>query len=630
MLYHDIKANRRISRLVCPYNSVKCMDIKGRHGQWASGVVVALMVIVCVGFFLRSYHFGDWLHFELDQSRDARVIDDAFRGSVADLPLLGPKAGGTFLRLGPFFYYFQYLSGLVFGAHPVGYAMGVMLLSVATIGVFFLFVRRLFSDRIALGLAGILATSLFFVMYGRFAWNPNPLPFFVLLGLYALLRSVDLHEEHRGYWWLLCVAAFGIASQLHFLAFLALPIILGIFLLLRRPRYSWKAWVGTVLLVGALYFPVLLNEIETGGRNSQEFIQAVTKKSTKESRSLPEKFLRDVSEHGLASLVIVTGFEGGAFPAFRIEDGTLVRRCVNRCDAGKWYGSAALVVLAVAISAFFWLWWRERERAKADFLLLTGIWFGVTFLLFLPLSYGIAPRFFLLSGPVFLIFLGALLTLMERLFHRHSVGKMLSLSLLGLCIGSNLFFVAGRFSELARAGSEAVDSAPDRVLKERIRVTLEQQNKIIDFLASRSKETGYPVYMFSEPQHRRALKYLLERRGVENAVLGFDGVYRQGVYYIILRAHSDHEDALRKYRASYMVGKKTSFGTLVAFELFPKPEAIGGERQDFSLKKPSDSTAPPRYTWREWLDRNQTIQTDSEADDTVDASIDDTTDEGGN
>lgn len=598
------------------------MDIKGNHGQWSSVAVFALILLLCVGFFVRSYHFSDWLHFELDQARDARVIDAAIEGSAADLPLLGPKAGGTFLRLGPFFYYFQYATGLVFGTDPAGYATGVMLLSVATLAVFFLLVRRFFIDRIAIGITAIMTVSLFFVMYGRFAWNPNPLPFFVLSGLYALLRSVDMHEDRRGRWFVLSVAMFGIASQLHFLAFLSLPAILGAFLILRRPRYPWKAWLGSIAVIGLLYFPVILNEIETNGQNSKEFMQAITEKSTKEEHMLAEKFLRDVSEHGLAALVITTGFEGGMFPALRIENGGIGSYCVGRCDEGKWYGLAAVLVLGISILSFFWLWWRERERIKADFLLLTGIWFAVTFVLFLPLSYGIAPRFFLLSGPLFLVFLGALLVMIERVLHRHHIGKVIAMSVVISLIGSNLYFMAQRFDELSRAGDEAVANNPDRVLKERIRVTLKQQTEIIDLLESRSKEQGYPVYMFSEPQHRRALKYLLERRGVENAVLGFDGVYRQGVYYLILRAKSDHEDALLKYRESYIVGKKTEFGTLVAFELSPKPEAIIGERQDFTAKKPSDSQAPPRYTWREWIDRNQTVPTDSESDDALDESLD--------
>jgi hypothetical protein len=95
----------------------------------------------------------------------------------------------------------------------------------------------------------------------------------------------------------------------------------------------------------------------------------------------------------------------------------------------------------------------------------------------------------------------------------------------------------------------------------------------------------------------------MEKRGIENSVLGYDGIYRQGVYYLVLRTQSDLEDALKKYRVSYDVDGTTHFGTLVTIELVPKPAAIAGERQDFSSPKPSDSLAPPRYTWNEYFTR---------------------------
>ncbi len=70
--------------------------------------IFLLAAIILVGVFLRAYNFSDWLHFELDQARDARVIDEGLKGSFLDLPLLGPKAAGTALRLPPGFYYLEY------------------------------------------------------------------------------------------------------------------------------------------------------------------------------------------------------------------------------------------------------------------------------------------------------------------------------------------------------------------------------------------------------------------------------------------------------------------------------------------------------------------------------------------
>ncbi|MBI2439621.1 MAG: glycosyltransferase family 39 protein [Candidatus Moranbacteria bacterium] len=577
-------------------------------------LVFALLVILAGGFFLRSYHFSDWLHFELDQARDARVVDDGLRGDFFDLPLLGPKAGGTALRLPPGFYYLEYGSALLFGGTPQGMAMFVMILSTMVIFLSYVFFRRYFSRSFSLVLTLLVAVSEYLVLYGRFAWNPNLIPFFTLLGFYALLRSVEHEESKKGYWFVLAIGALGLAMQFHFLAFLSLPTIVFLFLLIKRPKFSFRVWVCSFLTVSLLYFPMMLNEWETGGANTREFFQAVTKKSGKEQHSLLEKVARNVSEHALYGLVVTTGFEKATFPAISFGDGPLWK-CDERCDKGKWYGLTSVFVFLLACVGFLFLWRQENERKKLDFLLLCALWFSVTFILFIPLSYDIAPRFFLLSAPIFFTFLGIVLLFTKKIFGERSLGKYVLSILVSGIVFLNLSGIHERFDEWSRADTEMIKSAPDRILKEHIRVTLTQQRNIVDFLKGRSQETGYPVYMWSEPQHRRALKYLLERQGVENAVLGFDGIYAEGVYYLVLRAQSNREDALKKYRVNYMVGETTSFGTLIVIELFPKTEAIIGKRQDFSMPKPPEAKSSPRYTWREFFSDQQAIDDEDVADD---------------
>lgn len=582
-------------------------------------VWVALVLIIGLGFFLRTYALGDWLHFELDQARDARVIDQALEGDPADLPLLGPKAGGTFLRLGPAFYWLEYAGSWLTGDAVVGSAAMVSLFSVAAILIFYILARRFFAAPLALGLTLLFSVSTYLVFYGRFAWNPNLIPFFSLLGGYALLRAVDHAEAHRGRWLVLAAFALGLATQMHFLAFLALPTTAAVFLLIKRPHIPLRFWLGVLAVVMALYLPMILNEIASGGQNAQEFVAAITEKSTKEEHPLIEKAVRNVSEFGLHAIVILTGFEGATFPSVIIKDGVFGTVCDAKCDLGKWYGLSAILLLGLAVLSLVFLWWRESEAHKKDLLLLSLLWLGVSFVLFLPLSYGIAPRFFLLNAPLFFLLLGWLLLVLQRHVWRGRFGWGITAAVIGLLVYSNLTFTAGRMSELARAGSEAVESAPDRILKERIRVTLEQQEAIVDFLQARSDRDRVPIYMFSEPQHRRALKYLMERRGIENDVLGFSQIYAQGAYFLILRTQSDQAAALEKYLSSYTVGERTDFGTLTAIELIPKLEAIQGERQDFSIpERTAPSQAPPRYTLREFWNRSSSGEGADDPDESLD------------
>lgn len=580
------------------------------------GFILAFIGVLILGFFLRFYNFGPWLHFELDQARDARVIDEGYEGSFFDLPLLGPKAGGTFLRLAPGFYYLQYLSGLVFGENPVGIALFVAVLSFLSLPLFYLLMRRVFSREVGLGLTLLFSVSLYVVMYGRFAWNPNLLIFFTIFGFYALLRAVDKTEKYQTRWFLLAAFALAATTHFHFLAFLGVPAIVGVFLLLKRARFSWAAWAGALLIVGFLYLPMILNEIEAGYTNTEEFLGAITEKSNKEDHNLIEKAIRNTSEYSQHGIIILSGFEGSTFPAVIVQSDEFGTVCDTKCDKGKWYGILGALVFFVGVLSLAVAWWRARERQVSDFYLLSSIWFVISFVLFLPLAYGTAPRFYLLVTPLFFVMLGTILV-----FLRGYLGEKKGRIVFWLCIilftALNLVHVHQRFDELRRAGTENVDSAPDRILKEQVRVTLEQQESVVTFFQERQKETGYAIYMFSDPQYRRALKYLMERQGVVNDVLGFSGVYEEGEYYLVLRQRGDFEPSLRKYRASYEVGEFRPFGTLMVIQLHPKPEAIMGVRQDFSIvEKPADSKAPPRYTWREFFARQN--QDELDADDALD------------
>lgn len=588
---------------------------KARFSIFRASFLV-LIAILAFGGFLRTYHFPDWLHFELDQARDARVVDNATMNGPGELTLLGMKAGGTSLRLGPGFYYLEYLSGLIFGDDPQGLATFIPILSVLSIGLFYLFSRRFFGVALSLGLTLLFAVSVYLVMYGRFAWNPNPIPFFALLGFYALLRSVEPGAKYPGRWFVLSAFAIGLSTHLHFLAFLSLPVVGAIFLLVRRPKFSWRAWLIAFAAFFVLYVPVALNEIETDGANSKAFFRAVTEKSSKEEHSLPAKLVKNVIEHGLGYLVVTTGYEGGDFFRFKYDETGIRTTCNARCQNGWIVGAGSIVVFALGFLALVALWWREHDRKKSDMLLLAGIWFAVGFLLFLPLSYGISPRFFLVTAPIPFLFLGFLSVAAMRICPwKKTMQMFVAIGITGLVL-SNLWYLSARFRQLSIASTEAISTPADRILKEKTRVTFEQQERIVAYLKERSEASGSPIYMWSEPEHRRALKYLLERAGVQNDVLGIGRVYEEGIFVLILRSGSDLYDGMKKYLTKYDVVTMHSYGTLTMIEFSPKPEAIEAKRQVFkdSGKVNDNPSALPRYTWREWWERKNDSSNDDPED----------------
>lgn len=573
-------------------------------------VYLALIFIVLLGAFLRLYHLSDWLHFELDQARDAKVIVSALNGGIGNLTLLGPRAGGTFLRLGPGFYYMEYLGALVFGGSPWGFAMPVALLSIASIAVFFFLSRRYFETKLSLGLTLLFSVSAFMVLYGRFAWNPNPVPFFLMAGFYSLLKAVDVNERYKDRWFIAAAFLLSFATHLHFLAFVALPLIVGVFLIVKRARFSWKVWVLALSVALLLYVPVLLNEMITGGANMQEFIQAVYGKSNKSNHTLAEQVVHNTTNTILGYWVMLTGYEEstmGQFTGKSAFDFNLT--CNDSCRKHLVSGFLATAVFIFGGILLVGRFWKEMNPRKKDFLFLSILWFGACFALFTPLSYNFSPRFFLLIAPFPFIFLGLTLDFFQQFLRKYTVTPYVIGLLLLVFMASNMFYVTHRLDELRLASIKNFDTLPDRILKEKARVTFIQQSMILDYMQSFQKANGYSIYMFSEPEHKRAIKYLMDRRGMQNDALRFtDGIYAKGNYFLIFRTGSNQDNRLQKYTPTYdIIGKKV-IGTLTVFHLQPKAAVITDDIQIVAPKIPKPAVPPPmsasgvpeRYTWGEW------------------------------
>lgn len=582
-------------------------------------IYLAIAVILGIGLGLRLYHFSDWLHFEVDQSRDFRVVDEAVQNGPSELPLLGPRAAGTFLRLGPGFYNLSYLSALLFGDTPPGIAMISVILSTASILSLFLLLRRLFRQRLAFLLSLLFVVSLFFVLYGRFAWNPNTIPFFLVTGFLFLLFALDGRgqpdgEENtplffkREWFFAGSAGLLAFATQLHFLVFVSVPIIVTLFLALHRPHFRWRGWAVAIGIILLLYTPVILNDIAANGANAREFLQAVGGKSSKEGHTFVENFTENITNQSLFSWIILTGYEGAELPNVKSIGTVLVDiQCDGGCRTHLFGGAVAGAVWLLGLVSYIFFFLRERDRKKRDTLSLLVIWFSVCFFLFLPLASDFAPRFFLILAPFPFLFLGMIARSAEE-FLPSRAGKYAGTCIIVVAVLSNLYFVSERFSELARARYENFPTASDRILKEKTRFTLEQQNDILDWMASFQDANSEPIYFYSEPEYRRALRVLLESRGrTELDVQRFynGSIYRQGNYFVFLRAGSNLESGLARFREKFDEVESKSFGTITGFRFVPKLEFITAETRSFepSSTRTEAPGVAPRYTWKQWWNR---------------------------
>ena len=243
-----------------------------------------------------------------------------------------------------------------------------------------------------------------------------------------------------------------------------------------RPKINWKFWVGSILIVIFFYFPVIVNDIKTGGKNLDEFSRAFTKKSDdKDNHNLVEKVAKDVTENALYYWIIISGAQTGDLPNLEIR-GFPDIKCAQYCRDHLEEGLLALLIFIAGGSLLVYKVGRQIKirDAKQDFLVLNLILAGTSFIIFIPLAFDLSARFFLIIMPLPFLFVGILLDLIPKRY------KLIYWSLIGMLILSNLYFTQRFFIELKNTKNTAYELPRDRILKQKTRITLEQERAIIN------------------------------------------------------------------------------------------------------------------------------------------------------
>lgn len=564
-------------------------------------MILAIAVILGFGIFFRSYHFSDWMHFELDQSRDSLVVSKAYENGAGELPLLGPRARGTFLRLGPAFYYLEYISARIFGNTPPAMAYSTLFFSILSLPLFFLFCREYFSRTTSLMLLAVFSSSIFMVMYSRFPWNPNSLPFFILLFLYSLLKLASPEEKRKEWWLVISALALSIGTQLHFLAFVSFPIVALVFIIWKHPKLKLYSWITALAVIFVFYSPMIINEMETGGDNAKEFIEAVSGKSTNDKSSIFKKAAVDYLEHSKNFVVILTGVNAENFLDSN-NNGGIEIAVIKAFNLGKYNPAFCLGIVGTLFLAGGFVLLVNKARSetnikKKNFLMLSGLWFVLMFMLFVPLATDLSPRFFLLTAFIPFIFLGLFL---EKMLHPVYKLHFLIFAIVAILIISNLLAVKNRFTQLALASTRTISIGEDPILKESTRVTYGQEKMITQFMEEKSRKNNYPVYYNSDSRYRPAFEYMLKKDKIIFDEISKNHVYEKGNYFVVALTVTEENFFLGELAPKFDITEKRKFGTLTVLTIMPRKDAITEVEQDFSEpKKKARSRAPKRYTWNE-------------------------------
>lgn len=228
-----------------------------------------LVIILSVGAFLRLYRIGEYMTFLGDEGRDAILVRRLLNNF--DLILIGPGTSIGNMYLGPLYYYLIAPSLWMANFSPVGPSALVAFIGVATIFLIWWAGREFFGSTAANIAAFLYAISPTVIIYSRSSWNPNVMPFFALMTIYALWK---VWYEKR-YWWLIIMGVvYAFVLQSHYLGLLLAPVIL-VFWVLSLIEARWGGSVKKLLIRSAfggviflfLMSPLLIFDMRHGWIN---------------------------------------------------------------------------------------------------------------------------------------------------------------------------------------------------------------------------------------------------------------------------------------------------------------------------------------------------------------------------
>lgn len=227
-----------------------------------------ITIILCFGAYLRFTRLEETMGFLGDQGRDSFVVWEMHKTGIPTQ--LGPAPGfGTYFR-GPAYYYLLLLPFMLTGGNPVAGAALNAFIDCLTIAMLFIVGKRFFSSWVGLTAAAFWSIAPWALIFARFMWNPNPLPFFVLVIVYALSRIIAGDQR----WLLVLAPAWAIGWQLHDQMLLILPIIAATWIVC-RPRIAVKLYLSAIALALLTLAPFLVYEMGHRFTNTHEMLKVI-------------------------------------------------------------------------------------------------------------------------------------------------------------------------------------------------------------------------------------------------------------------------------------------------------------------------------------------------------------------
>lgn len=496
------------------------------------------------------------MEFKSDQARDASIIFKVVE-KKSPWPVQGPSLGddrkkvleqNDSFHVGPIHYYFQIISAKIFGDYPDKLAYPDLFFSILTIPLFYFFLKRYFNKNLSLGLAGLYSISFFAVNYSRFAWNPNSIPFFVLLLILALYEFLKNKEQVGWKWVIILGLALGIGSQLHIISLMLFSVTtFFVFIFtIRKNLIIWSKWIIVFLIFIMLNLIQLNNELKTNFSNSNIFLNQISIHTA--DNNIMAKIENNADCHLEANFYMLFSLGGNNcslnFVKFFIGN---IPKTIDTL-ALKFILLGSFIFSFLGYFLFFRRFWKEKNLDKKYFLSLIAMYSGVVFLImFFVVDDNIENRYFNCVFFMPFIFLGLFSNYLNKARFKLKVGNILILLLFFSIIVFNGFSIASAAKELLEKGKTGFHSDFLGVIDPVSKYLLENSNGNKNIYLA-GNENIMHIY--------KPLKYFMEREDMN-----------------LIRIYRDNQIPFESFPVFYVTDKKPEnpgyekFGSIYIYKL---------------------------------------------------------------
>lgn len=291
---------------------------------------------------------------------------------------------------------------------PLFATLFIALLNVIGVGLLWLIAHRYFGRRIALIAGLVYALNPWAVLYSRKIWAQDfHTPFLLialLLGLYGFLESDERYPRWKLAGQALCLPIFLFAFQIHFAAWVLLPVYFVILWLGRR-QISWRTLLLTTALSLLVLLPYAVGLSQTLERDPERISNTLNRSGMSRGLSLSGDSL-------IYTARLATGLQLETWVAPEQQADLLEK--VPRPSALWMLSGVAVLVGGFGLFAV---------RAYQRFALPILLWVGLPVVVFAPTWTPVYPHYFVASLPALALLAALGLEVVLHLFSSKSLTR---------------------------------------------------------------------------------------------------------------------------------------------------------------------------------------------------------------